>query len=211
MSEVETVETPVAEAEPKHEFNKELQQVQQEKANEARRADNLDSRNTEMQTDLDNLRAELASRPEPAAAEEPDRYEMVGNHEKEIAELRQQLQSQATQLNTQKEKDQWDTSLKAFDKEHGKECRTGALNRAKKAFTEAGYTFKGSDFPSMDQTLNQVEKAYIIEHYENKGKPKVERPKTDTGIGGSNFVDLGDDIPTGSMEDVVAAMKARGR
>ena len=207
-------EQEVNEAPNTHEFNKELQQVQQEKANFQRRSQDLEAENASL---LEQLRAvpEVVETPEDNGS--IDAYEQVEQSKKDIEDLRQKLAKNEILLNNQdltikniNQKSDYEKQLKAFDGVYGPDNRNAAIQRATQKCIDAGYTLEGSDHPPYKDMINVVKESYIHEYYQNKDKKVAEKPKGDNGLGGSSFVDLGDGIPEGSPEEVLLAMqKAR--
>ena len=206
MSE-ETVVAPEA----THEFNKELQQVQQEKANFQKRAQTLESQNVE-------LRAELSKVPEPVQQSEGelDAYEQVErtkqdmlSMQSELANTKNLLESQQSTINNINQKADYEKQLEQLDGQYGAQNRNAAIARATQRCKDAGYTLQGTDHPKYADMVTVVRESYIHEYYQGKEKAStpVVKPTTDNGIGGSSFVDLGDGIPEGSMEEVIAAMQ----
>ena len=206
--------TAVTEA-PKetHEFNKELQQVQQEKAN-------FEKRNSTLEQQVNELRDELANVPEPIVEDggDVDAYEQVSRTKEEVSSMKTQLadaraqaQRQETAINRMTQKSDYDAQLKAFDKVYGAKNRNQAIQRATDRCKEAGYTLTGNSHPSYDELINVVKESYIHEYYQNKDKPSTQKMTTDNGIGGSTFTGLGDDIKAGSSEYVLEQMKAQAK
>jgi len=211
MSEEETA-TP--EAPSTHEFDKNLQQVQQEKANFQRRSQELENENAGLRDQL-NTKPEAYETPEPDAG--LDAYEQVEQSKKDIEELRSKLAKNEILLSSQdktiqniNQKADYEKQLKQYDGVYGADNRNAALARATKRCVDAGYTLEGSDHPPYDQMLGVVRESYLHEYYQNKYKPVIEKPKSDNGLGGSNFIDLDDGIPEGDVETVREAMRKRG-
>jgi len=207
MSE-QTVETPEA----THEFNKELQQVQQEKANFEKRSQTLEAQNEE-------LRAELSRVPEPVQQTEGelDAYEQVQlltqkdkDKDAVIKTLQTSLDSHSATINNINQKADYEKVLGQLDDQYGAQNRNAAIARATQRCKDAGYTLQGTDHPKYEDMVTVVRESFIHEYYQGKEKANapVEKPQTDNGIGGGSFVDLGDGIPEGSMEEVMAAMRA---
>ena len=207
----ETVETPVVEP-ATHEFNKELQQVQQEKANFQKRSQTLEAQNEE-------LRAELSRVPEPAVQSEGelDAYEQVEQTKKdmlsiqaELASTKNLLNSQQSTINNINQKADYEKQLSQLDGQYGAQNRNAAIAMATQRCKDAGYTLEGSDHPAYQDMVTVVRESYIHQYYQGKEKANTTtvKPQTDGGIGGGSFVDLGDGIQEGSMEDVIAAMQA---
>ena len=194
-----------------HEFNKELQQVQQEKANFAKR-------NSTLEQQVNELREELANQPEPIIEDssDVDAYEQVGRTKEDVsamksqlAEAKAQMQRQDAAINRMNQKSDYEAQLNAFDKVYGAKNRNQAIQRATDRCKEAGYTLTGTDHPNYDDLINVVKESYIHEYYQNKDKPQATKMKTDNGIGGSHFTGLGDDIQAGSPEQVLEQMRAQ--
>jgi DNA repair exonuclease SbcCD ATPase subunit len=198
-----------------HEFNKDLQQVQQEKANFQKRSQELEGSVQDLESQNRSLRDQLNATPDPVASEDSlDAYEQVEQSKKDIQMLRGQLAKNEVLLNSQdrtlrsiNQVADYEKQLKAFDGTFGAENRNAALARATKRCTNAGYTLEGSDCPPYDQMMTVVKESYIHEYYQSKDKKVTEKPTSDNGLGGSNFVDLGDVIPEGSAEEVLEAMR----
>ena len=204
--------TPEVEA-PKetHEFNKELQQVQQENANYGKR-------NATLEHQVNELRDELARVPEPIVEEDTnvDAYEQVNRTKDDVSAIRTQLAEAKAQMRNQdaaitrmNQKSDYDAQLSAFDKVYGAKNRNAALQRATEECKRVGYTLTGTSHPEYNDLITVIKESYLHEYYQNKDKPNAQKMTTDNGIGGSTFTGLGDDIKAGSSEYVLEQMRAR--
>ena len=197
-----------------HEFNKELQQVQQEKAN-------FEKRNSTLEQQVNELREQLESQPEPIIEDsgEVDAYEQVSRTKEEVSSMKSQLAEARVQMRNQEaaitrmnQKSDYDAQLSAFDKVYGAKNRNRAIQRATDRCKEAGYTLTGTDHPSYSELINVVKESYIHEYYQNKDKPQAtQKMTTDNGIGGSTFTGMGEDIQAGSPEQVLEQMRNLSR
>lgn len=215
MSTEETVTEETTKEVPKetHEFNKELQQVQQDRANHQKRSQALEAQTKLQQTQISELREELAKAPVPEEGE-LDAYEQVAITKNNLASLEKKFnereiayKNQEAEINKMNQKADYDESLNKFDKLYGASNRNKSVARVTKLCKDAGYTLEGSDFPSYDSIMIEMEKAYMHEYYLSKEKPPAVKHETDNGIGGTTFNNLDDGIPEGSLDEVIAAMK----
>ena len=85
-----------------HEFNKDLQQVQQEKANFQKRSQELEGSVQDLESENRSLRDQLNATPDPVSSEDSlDAYEQVEQSKKDIQALRGQLAKNEVLLNKQ--------------------------------------------------------------------------------------------------------------
>lgn len=187
-----------------HEFNKELQQEQQKRANVERRAEVL-------ATELAEANQRLDSIPE-TPTEEIDTYSQVGATVEKVRELEQQLVNANASIQSINEKTAFNETLDEFDRLYGAKNRNGALNRARQRCADAGISLIGDDRPAFNDLVAVIRESYIHEDYQGQLKAQANLktvPQGDSGYGGNSLVSLGDDIKAGTMEEVVAQMRAR--
>ena len=192
-----------------HEFDKKLQQVQQDSANYKRRSESLEDQ-------VADLRDQLSAVPDvPTQSEESlDTYEQVEQSKKDVASLEERLtksesllRNQESIINNINQKADYEKQLSTLDARYGAETRNGAIAMATKQCKEAGYTLEGTDHPPYKDLMAVVRESYIHEYYQNRDKKVVEKHTSDNGLGGAGYIDLGDVIPEGSTEEVLAAMR----
>ena len=196
-----------------HEFDKQRQQEQQDLANSRKRTETLEASSAVAQQEIADLKLALESAPKTEEGE-VDAYEQVARTKETVKILekgRAEDQARINRLEADQsrsnQKAEYSDLLKSLGAKYGEKHRNSAVEKVEELCRNAGYTLTGKDHPKLAEITIELEKAWIIESYEDKLKPsQTEKPKSDSGLGGLTF-GLDDGITEGSMEDVLAAMK----
>ena len=196
-----------AESAQKHEFDKERQQEQQLLANAQRQ---LAEKDRELE------QAKLSARTK--TDEDTDPLEAINILQSQQEQMRQVLVSQQEKIDERDAQDVLVDFYRIMDDTHGADHRNNALANGRQTALNRGFSFEGSNTPTLQQTMDYIEMGYqqsVIDNptlgKANKNKRRVPKPSGREDTGRSGKAEKTTKPFCGTPDDVIADMQRDGK